>query len=75
MKRDIIGRCYDKSYNFLLKNCREGEIIYMGQQEKKELFKYLADITMVQTDEYVEDPELLGKKLIFVEKEFWLEIA
>lgn len=75
MKPDIISRCYARSYDFLIKNYKEGDTIYMGREEKKELLKHLEDISMVQTDEYLEDPELLGKKLIFVEKESWLEVA
>lgn len=75
MKRDIIGRCYDKSYNFIIENCKEGKIIYMGHEEKEELFEYLEKITMVKSNKFIEDPELLGKKLIFVDKTSWLEVA
>ncbi len=75
MTGDIIRRCYAKLYDHMLSHGRECQYIYMGRSEKEELFEYLKNITMYKSDTFLEDPELLRKTLLFVEKESWLEVA
>ncbi len=75
MTRDIIGRCYAKLYDHMLNHGKGCRYIYMGRLEKEELFEYLKNITMYKSEASLEDPELLGKTLLFVEKESWLEVA
>lgn len=75
MTGNIIRRCYAKLYDHMLNHGRECQYIYMGRLEKEELFEYIKNITMCKSETSLEDPELLGKTLLFVEKESWLEVA